>query len=156
MASWTDLVNVIRNGYEVTVDEPDHLGLCVALDRSRSQTVHVWRHTVVGGAEDWVQIESPFGRIGEGDAISALRQVGDMVCGGVATLGDLLVLRHSVPLANVDTSEFDVPLRLVLSSADRLLQQYADGGTLAAPDGSQRSERAAEYDDERSLRPQEA
>lgn len=125
MASWTDVVNVIRVGYEVAVDEPDHLGLRVALDDSRSQTAHLWRQTLIDSTDEWVQIESPFGRIGEGDAISALRQVGEMVCGGVATLGDLLVLRHSVPLANVDPHEIDASLRLVLMSADRLEQRYA-------------------------------
>lgn len=124
MTSWNDVVNVIRAGYEVAVDEIDHLWLVFNLDDTRSQTVHLWRQTLVDGGEEWVQIESPFGRIGEGDAVSALREVGDMVCGGVATLGDMLVLRHSVPLANVDLSEIERPLRLVVLSADRLERLY--------------------------------
>ena len=102
----------------------DHLGLVFNLDEARWQTVHLWRQALADGAEEWMQIESPIGRIGEGDAVAVLREVGNMVCGGVATLGDLLVLRHSVPLANVDLNGIEHPLRLVVVSADRLERRY--------------------------------
>jgi hypothetical protein len=125
MASWNDVVGVIRASYKVAVDEHDHLGLLFTIDDGgRSQTVHQWRQTLVDGIEEWLQIESPFGRIGEGDTVAALREVGEMVCGGVATMGDLMVLRHSVPLANVDLNEIQRPLRLVVTSADRLERRF--------------------------------
>ena len=127
MATWNDVVSVIRATYKVAVDEKDHLGLIFNLDDTRSQTVHLWRQALADDTEEWVQIESPFGRIGDSDAVPALREVGNMVCGGVATLGDLLVLRHSVPLDNVDLNEIERPLRLVVTSADRLERRYTGG-----------------------------
>ena len=38
MATWNDVVSVIRATYKVAVDEKDHLGLIFNLDDTRSQT----------------------------------------------------------------------------------------------------------------------
>lgn len=127
MASWEDVARFIRSNYKVAIDEQNHLGMIFDLDGSRSQTVHLWKQVLDGGLEEWMQIESPVGRLGSANADSLLREVGGMVCGGLATTGEFLVLRHSVPLANVDINEIERPLKLVLASADRLERIFVGG-----------------------------
>ena len=46
-----------------------------------------------------------------------------MVCGGVAVINDVVIFRHSVPLANLDVNEFERPLHLVTMAADYLETQ---------------------------------
>ena len=40
--------------------------------------------------------------------------------GGISKVGDLITFRHSVPLADLQPSEFERPLQLVVGTADRL------------------------------------
>ena len=61
--------------------------------------------------------------------VTVKRQVTECrtVCGGIAAMGDLVTVRHSVPLLNLDINEFERPLGLVTGTADRLEQQFQGG-----------------------------
>ena len=43
------------------------------------------------------------------------------------SLGDLVTFRHSLPLANLNINEFESPLALVTTTADRLEQAFTGG-----------------------------
>ena len=131
MATWRELVAFIRSEYEVIGDEPDEIRILVRYNpddedekSGRSQMVVVARE-VLDRRETWVQIASPFARVQEVDLRAVLEEVGNTtVVGGVALIGEYVVLRHSLPLVNLDINEFVDPLELVTGSAEMLERQF--------------------------------
>lgn len=120
MASWNDLVAYVRNTYVVSNDHDRLLVLEFELDGGRSQVIVLRPERLMDGEEDWVMMSSAIGSDDEVNLRAALSQVGDMVCGGLAIHDGFVILRHAVPLENLDVNEFERPLALVTTSADRL------------------------------------
>jgi hypothetical protein len=131
VTTWAQLVAFIQHEYEVVEQEPDEIRILIRyLDddedekSGRTQLVVVARE-ILDGREEWVQIASPFARVQEVDLRSVLQEVGNStVVGGVALIGDFVVLRHSLPLINLDINEFVDPLVLVTGSAEMLERQF--------------------------------
>jgi hypothetical protein len=128
LATWRELVKFVRRGYVVIRDEPDEIRVRIRFedrdadvdDDVRDQMVVVTREVLDRG-DEWAQIATPFARVGEVDLAAVLTEVGDTtVVGSVVVMGDYLVLRHSVPLANLDLNEFTDPMDLVADAAERL------------------------------------
>jgi hypothetical protein len=119
MATWSTLVTYVQSHYKISEQGPEMLKMVFETADQRSQVVFLWRQTLAGG-EEWVQIESPFAEVGMVDLQQALEAIGAMVCGGLAIADGYVTVRHAVPLANLDINEFERPLLLVSTSADRL------------------------------------
>lgn len=49
------------------------------------------------------------------------------MCGGLAIVNDFLMVRHTVPLLNLNLNEFERPLLLVTTTADDLEQELVGG-----------------------------
>lgn len=121
----------IRHEYEILEDEPDEIRILIRYPdddedekSGRTQMVLVARE-VLDQREDWVQIASPFARAHEVDLRAVLEEVGrTTVVGGVAMIGDYVVLRHSLPLINLDINEFVDPLEMVTGAAEMLERQF--------------------------------
>jgi hypothetical protein len=133
VTTWAALGAFMRREYEIIGDEPDEITILFRYrgdddDRPpRSQTVVVVRELLYR-REEWVQIASPFARVGDVNLRQVLEEVGNtMVVGGVAIVGDFVMLRHSVPLINLDLNEFVDPLALVTRSADRIERRFVGG-----------------------------
>ncbi|MDT8911811.1 hypothetical protein [Amycolatopsis sp. PS_44_ISF1] len=129
MAEWADLVGYIRHEYRVILDEPDEIRIRIVFgddaDTEGRAQVMVIAREVFDQREDWVQIATPFARADEVDLLSVLTEVGETtVVGGLVVMGEHLVLRHSLPLVNLDINEFIDPLELVAGSAELLEQQF--------------------------------
>jgi hypothetical protein len=134
VATWAGLVTFMRREYEVIGDEPDEVTILFRYDPEddeddyrdrRSQMVAVVRESLDSTREDWVQIASPFARVGQVDLRAVLEEVGSTtVVGGVAIIGEFVMLRHSLPLVNLDLNEFIDPLVLVSRAADRLERRF--------------------------------
>ncbi|HVV07912.1 hypothetical protein [Amycolatopsis sp.] len=128
MASWRELVTFIRQSYKVIRDEPEEIRIRVRFRRDpdeeeRTQMVVIARE-VLDKREEWVQIATPFANAHEVDLISVLSEIGHTtVVGGAVVMGDYLVLRHSLPLVNLDINEFTDPLELVTGAAELLEEQ---------------------------------
>jgi hypothetical protein len=126
LAVWGDLVAYIRQTYDVVQYEPDEIRIRVSFARDPEdllgrRQIMVVAHEILDKKEDWVQIATPFARVGEVDLQEALTEVGNtIVVGGVVLMGEYLVLRHSLPLINLDINEFTDPLDLVASGAEQL------------------------------------
>jgi len=127
MADWGDLVSYVRANYKVAEEKDRMIKLLFGVGEGRSQVVLLWHHTLMGGAEDWVQIESPIGKIEEVSLVPLMREVAETVCGGIGATGDFVTYRHSVPLMNLDVNEFERPLQLVVTTADRLENKLVGG-----------------------------
>ncbi|MBB4688955.1 hypothetical protein [Amycolatopsis jiangsuensis] len=129
MAQWTDLVAFIRHEYRVIREDPDEIRIRItfaqdAESEGRAQVVVIARE-VFDRREDWVQIATPFARVEEVDLYQVLSEAGaTLVVGGIVVMGEHVVLRHSLPLVNLDLNEFVDPLELVAGSAELLEQQF--------------------------------
>jgi hypothetical protein len=128
MASWSELKQYIHNNYKIADERDDMIKLIFETGGLRSQVVIVWHVQLSGSGEHWIQIESPFGEIGSLDLVAALNAIGNTVCGGMSLVGGQLVtFRHSVPLDDINISEFEAPLAMVTGTADRLEQALTGG-----------------------------
>lgn len=123
MATWDELRAYIGLSYKVAEDGGELLKLLFTLDDGRSQLVLVARNDTGGGIA-FATIASPFATVGQIDPLPVLTELSEYVVGGAVIYGDLWMVRHSVPLQNLDTNEFEAPLQLVLNTADALEKKY--------------------------------
>jgi hypothetical protein len=131
VATWADLLSFIRTEYEVIDEGQDEIRLLIRYPTDdeeptsgRSQSVVVARE-ILDRREDWVQIASPFARVDQVDLWAVLKEVGSTtVVGGVAIIGEFLVIRHSLPLIHLDINEFHDPLVLITGTAELLERQF--------------------------------
>jgi len=139
VATWRDLVRYIHidTRYEIVRESPDEIRILYRfeeeadvdddIDGGRTQ-VMVLQREVLDHKEDWVQIATPFARVADVDLATVLEEIAlTSVVGGAVIMGEYLVLRHSVPLQNLDANEFEEPLELVASTADQLEEQFVGG-----------------------------
>ncbi|WP_190818298.1 hypothetical protein [Saccharopolyspora pogona] len=138
MATWEDLIAFVRNEYRLVIgevedgepeyqiieDSGDEVRILVEYDDDRSQIVIVCRE-LLDGREDWVQVVSVIGRAEDVDLRKLLEELGQtsVVCGAVI-IGEHVVLRHSLPLLNLDINEFTDPLNFVAETADQLEELF--------------------------------
>lgn len=134
MAKWRDLVRYIKvdTTYRVIQEEPDEIQILYTFgdyDEGEGRTqVMILAHDVLDQKEDWVQIVTPFARVDQVDLKTVLEEIGlTQVVGGAAIVGEYIVLRHSLPLSNLDTNEFEEPLELVAGAADLLEERFVGG-----------------------------
>jgi hypothetical protein len=127
MTTWNSVVEYVRSNYKIADEGPDKIKLIFEVGDMRTQVVFLWRETLANGAEEWLQIESPVGKADKMDLRAVLEEVGKKVCGGAALIDGYLFIRQSMPLANLDINEFERPLGLITSTADRLEHQFVGG-----------------------------
>lgn len=119
MASWEALRSHIFGNYRVADDQGDFLRLNFDLGDGRSQSVFVRRLQTVGG-EEWGVVESAIGELDRVNVHRVLESIEGVVCGGLSRVGDLLTLRDSFPLDDLDINEFESPLAKITTTADDL------------------------------------
>lgn len=118
----------IRQQYDVTRDEPEEIRIQIHFGDEegiqRTQTVVIARE-VLDRREEWIQIASPFAKVDQVDLARVLEEIGNTtVVGGAVIMGPYLVLRHSLPLVNLDINEFTDPLELVTLAAEDLEEMF--------------------------------
>lgn len=133
MASWGDLAAYVRAEYDVVSDEDEELRILFTFgdeeegDDERTQVVIIVRE-VLDKMHEWVQIASPCGLASEVNLRDVLEEVGkSTVACGLAIMGEHVVVRHSLPLADLDIHEFTDPLALLAGTADMLEEQFWGG-----------------------------
>ena len=127
MATWENLTDFVRSEYEVIKDTDDELRILIEYEDGRSQVIII-AHEILDGREDWVQVASICGLVADVDLKRFLEEIGQtsVVCGAVI-MGEHLVLRHALPLENLDINEFTDPLTFVADTADHL-EEFFFGG----------------------------
>ncbi|WP_345632565.1 hypothetical protein [Rugosimonospora acidiphila] len=127
MTTWTSLVEYVRSNYKISDEKDDRVKLIFEVGDMRTQVVFLWRQVLGEGTEEWLQIESPVGKVDSLNLRAVLEEVGGKVCGGGAIIDGHLFIRQSMPLADLDINEFERPLSLITSTADRLERQFVGG-----------------------------
>ncbi|WP_408641856.1 hypothetical protein [Saccharopolyspora oryzae] len=136
MATWEDLAEFVRaeyavaedaeteTEYRIIEDSGDEIRVLVEYEDDRSQIVIIGREEL-DGREDWVQVLSVIGRAAEVDLQKLLVELGQVsvVCGAVI-VGEHVLLRHAVPLLNLDINEFTDPLNFIAETADHLEEMF--------------------------------
>lgn len=119
MATWQQVRDYLKSNYKIGPDQGERLRIEFEVRPGRTQLVFLTHQTLMDGAEEWVLIESPFAQLGEVDLQRLLIALENKVCGGLGTAdGKFLVLRHAVPLANLDINELERPMQLLINTAD--------------------------------------
>jgi hypothetical protein len=127
MTTWQELTGYVRANYKIADEQPEMMKIIFETEGLRSQVVLLARQVLMDGAEEWLQIMSPFADVQTVDLKKALADVGNVVCGGAALIENLLFIRHAVPLLNLNINEFERPLLLVTVTADRLERELVGG-----------------------------
>lgn len=127
MATWGDLVAFMRSEYRVIRIQPDEVRIEVEFDDERRQQV-IMQREVLDRKDEWVQIVSPCGKASDVNLTALLAHLGNSaVVGGAVIMGDYVVLRHSLPLANLDINEFVDPMALIAGTADEVEELFTGG-----------------------------
>lgn len=127
MASWGDLVAYVRSEYRVISQQDGEVRIEVEFEDERSQVIII-AHTLLDDREDWVQIASVCGLAGQVDLRALLEAIGQttVVC-GAAIVGEHVILRHALPLENLDINEFTDPLMILAGTADTIEESFFGG-----------------------------
>lgn len=127
MASWEQLTRYVRMKYEIQDESEDELRILYAFEDERTQVV-LLRHEPMRNGDDWVQIASPCGDASKVDLMGVLTEIGEnsAAC-GAAVINGYLIVRHALPLANLDFNELDEPLELLANTADIVEETYFGG-----------------------------
>jgi hypothetical protein len=128
VATWDDLVQFIQTEYQVVARTPDEIRIEFEWeDENRSQVMIVAREELDRKYE-WVQIVTPIGLAKNVDLLLLLEAIGHTtIACGAAVMGEHVVLRHSLPLENLDINEFVDPLTLIAGAADNLESEFFGG-----------------------------
>ena len=128
MASWGDLVAFVRSSYRVVEERPDEIRILVEFEEDDRSQVIILAREVLDRRDEWVQIASPCGLAAKADLRKLLQEIGatTIVC-GAAIMGDHVVVRHALPLENLDINEFVDPLHLLAGTADELEEKFFGG-----------------------------
>src|SRR4051812_8666522 len=128
MATWADLVEFIQTEYQVVAKTTDEIRIEFSWeDEDRSQVMIITRE-VLDRKFEWVQILTPMGLAKDVDLHRLMESIGEgTMIGGAAIMGEHVVLRHSLPLENLDINEFVDPLTLIAGTADNLESEFWGG-----------------------------
>lgn len=123
MANWNELVGFLANNYTCSISG-DVVTLPYSFQNGRTQNVYV----ALGGNEsqgDWVFVSSAVAEISHVGQLEAICRVANSkICGGVVIDGDHIAIRDSMPLLNLDDTEIESSISLVVSIADELEQMF--------------------------------
>jgi hypothetical protein len=129
VATWEELAEYIRLEYDVISRQPGEIRLEYTFDEEsdRTQVMIVVREEL-DRKHEWVQIATPIGLAKDVDLHALLEAIGHTtIACGAAIMGDHLVLRHALPLENLDINEFTDPLALIAGAADELESEFFGG-----------------------------
>jgi hypothetical protein len=129
VATWDELAEYVRAEYEVISDKPGEIRLLYTFDEDNDRTqVMIVAREELDRKYEWVQIATPLGLARSVDLHTLLEAIGNTtVSGGAAIMGEHIVIRHSLPLENLDINEFTDPLTLIAGAADELESEFFGG-----------------------------
>jgi hypothetical protein len=124
MATWESLRQYIHSRYQVIDEQPGVLRMMFDLGNGRSQNVLVSGKAV--GTYEYMVIWTPVCNESQISARDALVRNANMAIGSLGLVPDgTIILRHSAPLKDLETDEFDIPLQAITQAGDMLERELA-------------------------------
>ena len=123
MATQNEVLNFIKSNYETEVLSGGDLKLLFDLGEGRSQLAFV------DVTELNAQFSSPFATVDDVTAKQALEANAEYSV-GMQLIGNWYVIKHVVPLADLDASEVSTAFELVANIADMLEKKLVGGDKL--------------------------
>ena len=130
MATYKDFESFVRRKYPVieTKDAPGGL-ICIEVPcgQNRSHLVFIgpgFSHEKQG---DFANVIAMFGKLSAKKLEKALEAVLVMPLGGLIKIGDVIALRHGIPLSDVDESEILAAVLNLAYAADTLEEELVGG-----------------------------
>jgi hypothetical protein len=117
MATWPDFVSYVRSNFEIAKEGDGILAIDQRLPSGRSQVLFLQRVTMAG---EWVKISSRIGQVDGVNLDAVLREVGQMVTGGLTIESGYLMLRTFTPMETMQDTEFMKQFTLIADAADLL------------------------------------
>jgi hypothetical protein len=126
MPSWGEVQEYARTNYKLAEDGESFFSLVFAYESGRSQKIFIRKFTAFD--KEWIEFRSAVCKEAELPHRVALRKNDDIACGALALDNDGdYVLLYSVPLPSMDLEEFELPLHVISSYADKLERDYSTG-----------------------------
>jgi hypothetical protein len=123
MATQAEVKSYITKNMSAELIDGDMYRIVFDLGEDRTQLVYAAvRETIMS-------VSSPFAMTEDVTPKQAIKAVEDFTF-GIGTLGDWYVVRHVVPLADLDESEIIVGLEIVAGVADELEEELVGGDAL--------------------------
>jgi hypothetical protein len=123
MATQAEVKSYITKNMSAELIDGDLYKVVYDLGNDRSQLVYA------AVMEKVMSVSSPFAKTEDVTPKQAIKAVEDYTF-GIGTLGDWYVVRHVVPLADLDESEIIVGLEIVAGVADELEEELIGGDAL--------------------------
>lgn len=117
MATKQQAIDFLKSKYKVDDLGDDFFRLEFSLEEGRSQLV------VVRFNDNWMIMGSAFATTEDMTPKQALEAASDWIC-GIQLVGETYFVRHVAPIADLDESEMQNGMELVLNIADSLEQKY--------------------------------
>lgn len=117
MATQQQAIDFLKSKYTVEDLGDDFYKLEFSLDDGRSQVV------LIRFNEFWMIMSSAFATIDDLTPKQALEAASDKIC-GIQLLGETYFVRNVLPIADLDESELQAGMDLVLLVADSLEEKY--------------------------------
>lgn len=123
MPTWGEIQEHVRGKYKLDTDNPESFSLVWAYDNKRTQKIIVRKFNAFD--QEWLAFMSAVCKSDQMSHTVALRKNFEFAVGALALDGDYIVFTYSAPLATMDPDEFELPLHVVASTADKLEAQFS-------------------------------
>lgn len=125
MPTWSEIQEYARSKYKLASDDKDSFKLVFEYDNDRLQAVIVSRFEAID--REWCDFASACCKKEQMSPEVALEKNFQFAVGAISLDKDIYVVRYSVQMATMDMEEFELPLHVVASTADKLEQEFAAG-----------------------------
>ncbi len=125
MPTWAEVQEYARSKYKLADDQEGNFRLVFEYDNRRLQAVIVSRFEALN--REWCDFASAACKLDQMPPEEALRRNYQFAVGALALHEDIYVVRYSVQMGTMDMEEFELPLHVVASTADKLEQEFASG-----------------------------
>ena len=123
MATQAEVKSYITKNMSAELIDGDLYRIIIDFGNNRSQLVYA------AVRESVMNVASPFAKTEDLTPKQAIKAVEDFSF-GIGTLGDWYVVRHVVPLADLDESEIIVGVEIVAGVADEIEEELIGGDAL--------------------------
>ena len=127
VATWNDIVSYLNANYKCKQESPTVLKFLFNLGNDRSHLVFV---ELAGNDKigEFAEVSAAVGTSKEFNKLEAFcRAANSYVAGGIVIEGDVILLRDTFPLLNLDINELEAPLHVIVGAADRIEAEITGG-----------------------------